>query len=609
MRPIIFLAFLIIFVSSPVAGIGNTCPPIPFVPESGGAGMARLNEWCKSVGGTPSNSGGNWSCVNCPASGTSTGTSTANPYEGLFGWLFSIDANAKIRAQRKAALIRQLEYDRQDAIRRQQTVQAEKLNTILQRLMSGDMALKGFGGANDLQLKLGSEPILFQEYMSTPATSTTSAMLTLKTGDDASPSPQSQPVRSAEAATTTATTTSANIAAQPQLSPELKAIAEELSKLSPEQQQKLLEAIKSSETQAAANTTVATSSPEKAADTQLSFKLTETKTAADTLNAAANAPTNVEDIKAQSDKQFDGLKNVTANPVSVEKPTNQPGSIAKVSESQAMTATQTQTDSRPSPPTVETKPVIKPKPIDAGNTVNAEAERIRARNAEIAELDRRINSLRNQIEMDRRQLDRYRTQLTSLHSDIEAMANDAEQAREEGQMAAIDKAIGIQLDAVAASMSARELVTRGKLQEVKDLLLRQGVRPNDVEKILKGWFTSEASAESIRSTKELVEQLGTLRDVAAAYDLTTKKQYNEALAGCLGILVKSPSLKLLVTNVEIYSNLVYTGLNYMETRNRVDQYSELSEEQLNAIAMISSLYQRHVRELSQLTKKRQELGK
>lgn len=310
MRPIIFLAFLIIFVSSPVAGIRNTCPPIPFVPESGGAGMARLNEWCKSVGGTPSNSGGNWSCVNCPASGTSTGTSTANPYEGLFGWLFSIDANAKIRAQRKAALIRQLEYDRQDAIRRQQTVQAEKLNSILQRLMSGNMALKGFGGANDLQLKLGSEPILFQEYMSTPATSKTSAQISLKTGNEAAPAVQ--PVASAAGATTTTAITSDLLKESQQLSPEMKALAEELSKLSPEQQQKLLEAIKSTETQTAANTTVATTSPEKVADTQLSLKLTDAKTVADGLNAATNEPGNPETVKGQASDQFNQLQKVTA---------------------------------------------------------------------------------------------------------------------------------------------------------------------------------------------------------------------------------------------------------------------------------------------------------
>lgn len=311
MRPIIFLAFLIIFVSSPVAGVANACPRIPFVPESGGAGMTRLNEWCRSVGGTPSNSGA-WSCVNCPASGAAAGTSTGNPYEGLLGWLFSIDANAKIRAERKAALIRQLEYDRQEAISRQQTAQTQKLNGILQRLMSGDTALKDLGGSGELRLKLGSEPILFQEYMSTPAKSTTSAQFSLKTGDNNVVPTVPSSVSSAGAATTTATTTSGNIAQQPELSPEMKALAEELNKLTPEQQQKLLEAVKGTETQAAANTTVATTNPEKAADTQLSLKITEAKTAADDLKAVATAPGDPESVKSQAAVQFNQLKDVTA---------------------------------------------------------------------------------------------------------------------------------------------------------------------------------------------------------------------------------------------------------------------------------------------------------
>ncbi|MGB7202715.1 MAG: hypothetical protein WBD16_10645 [Pyrinomonadaceae bacterium] len=304
----LFLISLIL--STGFTAYAQNCGSVP----SGVSGEDGFRRWCHGKGGSIVDAGyGKIGCFCKPTTpSTAAGTSTANPYEGLFGWLFSIDADAKIRAQRKAALIRQLEYDRQDAIRRQQTAQAQKLNGILQRLMSGDMALKGVGGENDLQLKLGSEPILFGEFMSTPATSTTGAMLTLKTGDDASPSPQSQPVRSAEAATTTATTNSANIAAQPQLSPEMKAIAEELSKLSPEQQQRLLEAIKSTETQTAANATVATTSPEKVADTQLSLKLTDAKTVADNLNAAANTAGSPEQVKEQADAQFDQLQKVTA---------------------------------------------------------------------------------------------------------------------------------------------------------------------------------------------------------------------------------------------------------------------------------------------------------
>lgn len=309
-RAIYLIAFMAI--TSPVVALGKDCPVLP-IPSSVASGSGsgqyeRMVSWCRNAGGNlKSTTTGGWYCEKCTTTGTTAGANTGNLYEGLFGWLFSIDANAKLRAERKAALIRQLEYDRQDAIRRQQTAQAQKLNDILQRLMSGDMALKGIGGQSDLQLKLGSEPILFQEYMSTPATSTTKAQISLKTGEDAVPA-----AVTSTAASTTATTTALANESQPKLSPEMKALAEELSKLTPEQQQKLLEAIKGSETQTAANTTVATTSPEKAADTQLSLKLTETKTAADGLSAAANSPGDPEAVKGQAGDQFNQLQKVTA---------------------------------------------------------------------------------------------------------------------------------------------------------------------------------------------------------------------------------------------------------------------------------------------------------
>ena len=225
-----------------------------------------------------------------------------------------------------------------------------------------------------------------------------------------------------------------------------------------------------------------------------------------------------------------------------------------------------------------------------------------------AELDAKIAELKAKIESDRRELDRYRTMLPGFHADVEAMAQEAEDAREAGQMAAIDKAIGLQLDGVIASMDAREMLARAQLRQVKDVLIRNGVRPEDAKRVLKGWFDQPNSVPSIRHTKELIEQLGTLREVASAYDSTTKKQYYEALASCLGIFVKTPLLKLAITNAELYTNLFYTGWSYKEASARVNQYSQLADAELLAIAKISALYQKHLRELVKLEKERQALG-
>jgi hypothetical protein len=225
-----------------------------------------------------------------------------------------------------------------------------------------------------------------------------------------------------------------------------------------------------------------------------------------------------------------------------------------------------------------------------------------------AEVDDRIAKLKLKLDSDKRELDRYKSQVPGLHADIEKMALEAEQARLDGRMAAVDKAIGLALDGVVSKVGAREKTTRAKLRQVKDILIKHGVRPEDAKKVLKGWVDAPDSVQSIRHTREMLEQLGTLRDMAAALDSTTKQQYYEALVACLGVFVQTPVLKLAVSNFEIYSNLMYTGLSYATARARVNQYSKLADSELRAVAKISALYQKHVREMIELKKERERLA-
>jgi len=293
--------------TSSIVGKANDCTTIP-IPSSVASGSGstqydRMVSWCRGAGGNlRTTASGGWYCEKCSTTGSTTGSppTSANPYDAFaadfVNWFFNIGANAKAAADRRAAMIRYLQEQQRDAIRRQQTANAQWLSSVLDRLTTGDLALKQVGGAGELQLKLGSEPILFQEYMSTPATSTTKAQISLTTGDDAAPA----------AATSTATTTALTNASQPQLTPEMKALAEELSKLTPEQKQKLREAIKGSDTQSALGTTIATTSSQKAADTQLSLKITETTTAANDPNASPEA------LSKQAADQFKQLQQTTA---------------------------------------------------------------------------------------------------------------------------------------------------------------------------------------------------------------------------------------------------------------------------------------------------------
>ena len=106
----------------------------------------------------------------------------------------------------------------------------------------------------------------------------------------------------------------------------------------------------------------------------------------------------------------------------------------------------------------------------------------------------------------------------------------------------------------------------------------------------------------------MLEQLSLLRDMAAAYDSTTKQQYYEALTACLGVFVQTPVLKLAITNFEIYSNLMYTGLSYATAKARVNQYSKMADADLKAIAKISTVYQKHVKELVKFKQEREAIG-
>lgn len=225
-----------------------------------------------------------------------------------------------------------------------------------------------------------------------------------------------------------------------------------------------------------------------------------------------------------------------------------------------------------------------------------------------AEFDKKIADMQEQIKRDRKALEYYKDKVPGLHADVEAMAKDADQAREDGRMAAIDKAIGLCLDGAISKVGARELAARSQLKTVKALLIKHGVRPADAKKVLKGWFDAPNSVPSIKRTKEMLEQLSLLRDMAAAYDSTTKQQYWEALTACLGVFVQTPVLKLAITNFEVYSNLMYTGLSYATAKARVNQYSKLADADLKAIAKISTVYQKHVKELVKLKQEREAIG-
>jgi hypothetical protein len=219
------------------------------------------------------------------------------------------------------------------------------------------------------------------------------------------------------------------------------------------------------------------------------------------------------------------------------------------------------------------------------------------------ELRDKYAAMKKQCDQDKRALEYYKDKLPGLYADVEKMALDADQAREDGQMLAIDKLTGMALDGLISKVSAREVVEKADLAKIKSILAKHGVVPADV-----GIVLGNHRANATMKLKTMLEQFSQFRDVAAAYDNTTKQQYMEALAGCLGIFVQDPMLKLVQVNFEVYSSLMYTGLSAALAKARVRQYNTLSESQLRAVAKVSDVYKKHVRELSDLKKQLEAVG-
>ena len=334
---------LIVLLEAAVLAVstGAQCPSIP---AYAGANYGAFESWCTGTahGRVASAGTGQWKCVDCP---TSSAGSTM--WDGLLWKMLGLDPGsqmaAKERAARKAAMIRAIEDERQAAIQRQDAERVRFLDEVATRLQTGELRLKGLSPQNDLQLKLSPlGPVKFTEFMATPATSTTSAQLTLKTGDDATRS--MQPTTNASSAGVINPTPPTPLSDPNALSPDAKQFAQMLSKLSPAEQQKFLAALNEASTQETTTTTSTTEQPSgnspdamKKAET-LTLKLSTDQKTADDLKAAANSGASLEQAATDAQKQFDGLQRPGAAA---------PGQASPTEVAAATTATQTQTDSVP----------------------------------------------------------------------------------------------------------------------------------------------------------------------------------------------------------------------------------------------------------------------
>ncbi|HUQ49077.1 MAG TPA: hypothetical protein VM056_00025 [Terriglobales bacterium] len=338
-----FHALVLIIVVLPTGiAFANSCP----APPSGNLGRGRYQEWCLQTarGKLIDLGGGNMRCDCGSGSSASAYSTTNNPYtplvEEFLKFWFMPNSNNKAAQQRKEAMMRELEAQREQARRNQQQAQAARLDSILQRLTAGDMALKGIGDSGGLRLKLGEKRPLGMEVYQHPndgkkrmgisglsginldneTPTTTRAQLTLKMGDDATRS-----LQTSSAPPPAATTVAPEPVADPPSSAETNAqqqevdeLARAISQLTPAEQQRLLAAMR-----AAADDTpaAAASSPDAAAaapNPGLALKLSGAQTEADALRAAAADPNaSPEELSKKASDRFRNLQGVTAEPVKI----------------------------------------------------------------------------------------------------------------------------------------------------------------------------------------------------------------------------------------------------------------------------------------------------
>ncbi|HXH60843.1 MAG TPA: hypothetical protein VNI20_05740 [Fimbriimonadaceae bacterium] len=215
---------------------------------------------------------------------------------------------------------------------------------------------------------------------------------------------------------------------------------------------------------------------------------------------------------------------------------------------------------------------------------------------EIVRTTSKLEDVREKVKKNNDKL-RDLSKVDATVQEAEDWANMAEDQRKKGQWDALTALASVAVTQVSAKYTAAEQVTRDELRAVKmQLMYKYKLPPDTVKKILKNWVDDGKSVLTIKTKRELFQQLGTLTTLAQAEDDATKSQYLQALGGCLGVFVKTPALSLLVTNVQIYMSLFDTGFTYYHSKERVKQLLDLSEENLKAVQSLADLNKKIVDE-------------
>ncbi len=229
-----------------------------------------------------------------------------------------------------------------------------------------------------------------------------------------------------------------------------------------------------------------------------------------------------------------------------------------------------------------------------------------AKNGILADFDERIAKIEYKAKLERNALEVYKTQLPGYVEDVEEMAKKADGAREEGADKAHEQGLTVITQHLLANCDKQEKITREQLRKVKQILYRDRVGKDVIKTVLKNWVDDGVSVLTIKTKRELLEQLSTLKDLSNAGEQVSKKQMLGALSSCLSTFVHCPLLNLIVVNTQVYTGLLYTGTSYFTAKARVGEMMKLTETALKDIERWTKLYKGHVKEIKDLKVEREK---
>lgn len=215
------------------------------------------------------------------------------------------------------------------------------------------------------------------------------------------------------------------------------------------------------------------------------------------------------------------------------------------------------------------------------------------------------SALDGRMTFTKRDLTRY----TRNHraEELDAWAQLPLAARAEARRAAVDAVVSVALQGLTTQNASAREITGQRLTDIQ-------TRLRDFGPVLDRFEAGTVQRlASLRTDAEVLQALGEYKSLLDVSELATSNAPDGeralvAVAQLLDVFVQTPTLKLLLTNVNLWESVLYAGLSASVARERVQQLVELSELDLRAVESLSALYARQVESRMELRQRCDQLS-